>query len=166
MQKINFKNLPDTSTPLNAENLNLMQDNIESAIEDVEDVIPTIENSLDSDSTTDAPSVHTVNTALTYTKLGTITGDSTINLPNTWKELYAVIDLNGQKYQFTILKQFLDDYTGSSDFSFRHGAYLTGGANQGCSVHINNSKTIIRINEAYQSGSDIKSSAILTVFYK
>ena len=54
MQKIKFKNLPDTSTPLNAENLNLMQDNIESAI-------PTIENSLDSDSTTNAPSVHAVN---------------------------------------------------------------------------------------------------------
>lgn len=54
MQKINFKNLPDTSTPLNAENLNLMQDNIESAI-------PTIENSLYSDSTTNAPSVHAVN---------------------------------------------------------------------------------------------------------
>ena len=53
MQKINFKNLPDTSTPLNAENLNLMQDNIESAI-------PTIENSLDSDSTTNAPSIHAV----------------------------------------------------------------------------------------------------------
>lgn len=33
MQKINFKNLPDTSTPLNASTLNQMQDNIESAIE-------------------------------------------------------------------------------------------------------------------------------------
>ena len=42
MQKINFKNLPDTSTPLNASTLNQMQDNIESAIEDVEDTIPTI----------------------------------------------------------------------------------------------------------------------------
>lgn len=61
MQKINFKNLPDTSTPLNASTLNQMQDNIESAIEDVEDAIPIIENSLDSDSTTDAPSVHAVN---------------------------------------------------------------------------------------------------------
>lgn len=36
MQKINFKNLPDTSTPLNAENLNLLQDNIEEAIENIE----------------------------------------------------------------------------------------------------------------------------------
>ena len=36
MQKINFKNLPDTSTPLNAENLNLMQENIETAINSIE----------------------------------------------------------------------------------------------------------------------------------
>lgn len=72
MQKINFKNLPDTSTPLNAENLNLMQDNIESAIEDVENVIPTIENSLDSDSTTDAPSVHAVNNLITTSNNGNV----------------------------------------------------------------------------------------------
>lgn len=32
MNKIEFKNLPDTSTPLNAENLNTMQDNIEGEI--------------------------------------------------------------------------------------------------------------------------------------
>lgn len=61
MQKINFKNLPSTDTPINATNLNLMQDNIESAIEDVEDTIPTIENSLDSDSATNGASVHAVN---------------------------------------------------------------------------------------------------------
>ena len=61
MQKINFKNLPDTSTPLNASTLNQMQDNIENAIEDVEDTIPTIENSLDSDSTVNGASVHAVN---------------------------------------------------------------------------------------------------------
>ena len=42
MQKINFKNLPDTSTPLNASTLNQMQDNIENAIEDAEDTIPTV----------------------------------------------------------------------------------------------------------------------------
>ena len=34
MNKIDFKNLPDTSTPLSAENLNQMQDNIESGITD------------------------------------------------------------------------------------------------------------------------------------
>ncbi len=33
MNKIDFKNLPDTTTPLNASNLNTMQDNIETAID-------------------------------------------------------------------------------------------------------------------------------------
>jgi hypothetical protein len=32
MQKIDFKNLPDTSTPLNAENFNQLQTNVEDAI--------------------------------------------------------------------------------------------------------------------------------------
>ena len=35
MEKIAFKNYPDTSTPIDANNLNLMQDNIEKAIDDV-----------------------------------------------------------------------------------------------------------------------------------
>lgn len=35
MNKINFKNLPDTSTPLNAQNLNLLQDNVEDAIDSI-----------------------------------------------------------------------------------------------------------------------------------
>lgn len=36
MNKINFTNLPSTNTPLNADNLNAMQDNIEDAIEKLE----------------------------------------------------------------------------------------------------------------------------------
>ena len=35
MQKIEFKDLPDTTTPLSASNLNTMQDNIENEIEDL-----------------------------------------------------------------------------------------------------------------------------------
>lgn len=38
MEKINFKNLPDTSTPLNAENLNQLQANVENAINEVEGI--------------------------------------------------------------------------------------------------------------------------------
>ena len=34
MNKINFTNLPDTSTPLNATNMNLLQTNVEDAITD------------------------------------------------------------------------------------------------------------------------------------
>lgn len=35
MNKINFENLPSTNTPLNAENLNAMQNNIENAINNI-----------------------------------------------------------------------------------------------------------------------------------
>ena len=34
MQKITFKNLPSTNTPLNATNMNLLQDNVEDAIDE------------------------------------------------------------------------------------------------------------------------------------
>jgi len=35
MDKINFKNLPNKTTPINAENLNQMQNNIESYIDGI-----------------------------------------------------------------------------------------------------------------------------------
>lgn len=35
MEKIDFKNLPDTSTPINSANLNLLQDNVEASIEEL-----------------------------------------------------------------------------------------------------------------------------------
>ena len=35
MNRIDFKDLPDTSTPLNAETFNTLQNNIESAINEV-----------------------------------------------------------------------------------------------------------------------------------
>lgn len=36
MQKINFQNLPNTTTPINATNLNLLQDNIEDVFDSYE----------------------------------------------------------------------------------------------------------------------------------
>lgn len=82
MQKIIFKNYPDTSTPINATNLNTIQDNIENALfsgnyNDLTNkpTIPTIENSLDSGSTTNGASVHAVAQINTYSeteiKIGT-----------------------------------------------------------------------------------------------
>ena len=51
MTKITFKNLPDTSTPLNASNLNTLQDNVENAINVVAGDIPTIDSSVSTSST-------------------------------------------------------------------------------------------------------------------
>ena len=43
MNKIEFKDLPDTSTPYNAETFNLLQDNVEDAIDEVSDDIIYVE---------------------------------------------------------------------------------------------------------------------------
>lgn len=51
MTKITFKDLPDTSTPLNASNLNTLQDNVENAINTVAGDIPTIDSSVSTSST-------------------------------------------------------------------------------------------------------------------
>ena len=51
MTKITFKNLPDTSTPLNADNLNTLQDNVETAINNVENEIPAIDSAVSTSST-------------------------------------------------------------------------------------------------------------------
>ena len=36
MQKIDFKNYPDATTPINADNLNLLQTNVENSISEIE----------------------------------------------------------------------------------------------------------------------------------
>jgi len=41
MTKIEFKNLPDTSTPISAENLNTLQDNVENAIPEIDNAVST-----------------------------------------------------------------------------------------------------------------------------
>lgn len=51
MTKITFKDLPDTSTPLNASNLNTLQDNVENAINTVAGDIPTIDSLVSTSST-------------------------------------------------------------------------------------------------------------------
>ena len=51
MTKIEFKNLPDTSTPLSASNLNTLQDNVENAIDAVSAVVPTLDSSVSTSST-------------------------------------------------------------------------------------------------------------------
>lgn len=46
MNKITFKDLPSTETPINAENLNLMQENIESAVTENAEKIDNLETQM------------------------------------------------------------------------------------------------------------------------
>lgn len=51
MTKIPFEDLPSTNTPLNASNMNQLQDNVEDAIDIVAGDIPTIDSSVSTSST-------------------------------------------------------------------------------------------------------------------
>ena len=44
MERIDFKDLPDTTTPITADNLNLLQDNIENIFTDIKDWTPSLAN--------------------------------------------------------------------------------------------------------------------------
>lgn len=49
MDKINFENLPSTNTPINADNLNQLQTNIENAINEKPNVIDNLESTIITD---------------------------------------------------------------------------------------------------------------------
>ena len=81
MEKINFENLPLTNTPINAENLNNLQDNVKNAI-------PAVIDNLESDSATDALSAKQ-GKLLKETKQDKIedTGWQTLTLNTQWNNL-------------------------------------------------------------------------------
>ena len=88
MNKINFKNLPDTSTPLSAENLNLLQDNVEGAITLVETEIPIIDDEISTTSTNGIENQAITNyvdseIATKQDTLTTTTGAINVSLANT-----------------------------------------------------------------------------------
>ena len=89
MTKITFENLPSTNTPLSAENMNLLQTNVENAISAVENEIPTIDNSVSTSSTNGVE-----NQAITNYVNGLNTYSTTEQVVGTWingKPLYRKV---------------------------------------------------------------------------
>ena len=73
MEKINFQNLPSTDTPLNSDNLNLLQDNMEDAIIPIK--LVTISDTAPSTATTGDMYYNTTDNKV-YTAVATNTWDS------------------------------------------------------------------------------------------
>ena len=90
MVKINFKDLPDTSTPLNANNLNTMQDNIEDAIDNVEITLDSAVSTSSTNGVENQAITNYVNTiASTITS---ITGSITMYAGSTTPDGYLICD--------------------------------------------------------------------------
>lgn len=190
MQKIEFKNLPDTTTPLSAENLNQLQDNVEDAIPTLDSTVSTsstngvenqaITNYVDGIAAT-IPEVKTTQTtsdtatySCTYinnnagglpscTSLGTQTGTTPIALPNNFKELMVEIDtVPASSYQWYFVKEMLS----STTKNFRNGGFISSNAN--CSqVQVDVSTSSVSIGYVYYNGAnEITSTSTITAWYR
>lgn len=81
MQKINFQDYPNITTPVNASNLNQIQTNVENAINDVENVeLLTVSSTAPSECSTGDKYFNTTSN-LIYTAIGTNTWSSTGETP-------------------------------------------------------------------------------------
>ena len=96
MQKIEFKNLPDTSTPLSAENLNLLQDNVENDLGLLTNLTTTDKTNL----------VSAINEVNSNPSSGSITGSITIYAGSTAPAGYLLCD--GQAISRTTYSDLFD----------------------------------------------------------
>lgn len=101
MVKITFKDLPDTTTPLNASNLNTMQDNIEDAIDNIE---ITLDDAVSTSSTNGVE-----NQAITNYVDGKISNSSGISQTEGYSQEYinsiiptATSDLTNDSFKFRL----------------------------------------------------------------
>lgn len=153
-------------TDLNAQTFNQMQDNIESAIDTVSSDIPTVVDSLDGSSTTDAPSVHAVNE-----KIDEITTYSTSEIKiGTWidgKPLYrkcfektgnvstittGINDLDSVINLSVTVKNTDNNYWRTIPWNFNDSSYnsgYTGG------VYVSNTGNVI----GFQAGSGLTNAS-------
>ena len=96
MNKIEFKDLPDTTTPINASNLNTLQDNIEDEFNEVEEKI----NAINNYSATETVIGQDKNGKPKYKLDANVTSPNSINsyveiLDLTSYNIKNIIDLNG-----------------------------------------------------------------------
>lgn len=136
MQKINFQNLPSTTTPINATNLNAIQTNAETAINNVASDIPTKV----SDITNDLGFISKVDYAAFISKNATITIEMTAWTPHQIPfGSNAGFSRNGTDFEANgnfirckfngsvlIIREYSDSYSGSHNIITNEGGWING----------------------------------------
>lgn len=146
MNKIDFKNLPDTSTPLSASNLNTLQDNVESAINEK------ISNSAGT-SQTIGYSQKYINDSLKWKLVQEVSGQTQITLPSSWNEILVVAWLNGDTFKnFTLIIP----YGAPTDTHYRLSYYGTSNDNVNIGYYYSSSN---KINMGWFNVNNVNQSA-------
>lgn len=120
-----------------------------------------VENSLTSDSTTNAPSINAVNNLVNWKEGNSGTGQTSVSLPESFYELYIVLEYNDLRSIFFIPKISIP-LSGSK--LYREGYYISSGQTAGTGVRV--SLTEAYINDFTQNGTDQKNNATIKIYYR
>lgn len=120
-----------------------------------------VENSLASDSTTNAPSINAVNDLVNWKEGNTGTGQTPVSLPTSFYELYIVLEYNDLRSTFFVPKVSIPS---SGSKLYREGYYISSGQAAGTGVRV--SLTEAYINDFTQNGTDQKNNATIKIYYR
>lgn len=152
-----FKNYPDTTTPINAENLNYLDDAIYNLDQTVGEQINSLNNSIST------ISERVSKMGMKVLKYGTISSTTTIPLGVTLDPSKYMVDINTSAYESTPSTGTFVDYTRPADnagyyvkgygwsSSYGQGAYLSAKTSTSCTITVSSGITasyeIIQIAE-------------------
>lgn len=139
MQKITFEDLPSTNTPINASNLNQIQDNVEDAME-----WQTLATNVTPNTSVNLPSSY-----------NEIQVEINVNTSSTATANFITLILS---------KAQIDTITGSNYKNFRTGASYSSSFYFGVTVRAY--ATYISLTEVYNSGSLVNDYSTMNVYYK
>lgn len=135
-------------TPLSAANLNLMQDTLLGNVKD---------NLSDN---TKIPSVKAVKDNLEWKLVGSETGTTSIDLPNSFNELYIEIGNGNVIYNFNIPSIVLS----STAKTYREGYFSSGVYGGGGYISITSSS--VQIQDFMINGDNVTSTSTIIVYYR
>lgn len=120
-------------------------------------------DSLDGNSTTDAPSVNAVKKIFDkfeWLLVGKTTGTTKLQLPETFNELYVETNVNGVNLLFNIPRATLS----TTEKPFYNGYYFV--AENSRAVMIQATTTQIHLSVAYDNLGDKTGTSTMTVYYR
>lgn len=108
-----------------------------------------------------------VTDSLDWKYLGSVQGNTQMNYPATWQELWIQCvgqDTTWQNYDFTVLKEFINNPNRPANSAFRNGFYVSN-IDYGDCVLIATA-TSIYISSFRVGGTDQTTNAVMRVYYR
>lgn len=99
--------------------------------------------------------------------LGAVTGTNHLSHPAIWQEMWIQCvgpDTTWQNYDFTILKEFIDNPNRPTHSAFRNGFYVSNSDYAECTIVTNASE--IYINSLRVNGNNVTANSVMRVYFR